>query len=57
MVGSFKHTLTQEEHTELDDWVTASDENMHAFEDCLEIAQRSFRPNPDVMDEEENDIR
>jgi len=53
MVGFFAKTLTAPEHEELDDWITASPANQKAFEDCLEMIHRPYRPAPD--DEEMND--
>lgn len=36
IAGFIRHTLTKEEHDELDRWVEASDANMRLFEDLTD---------------------
>lgn len=37
-VGFFQHTLSNEEHNELDEWVCAGDDNLRVFESVVEVA-------------------
>jgi transmembrane sensor len=48
IAGYIRNTLTSEEHTDLDDWVTASDENMKLFEDLTD--EKNIEANLQWMD-------
>ena len=56
IVGFFQRTITEEEHKELDKWITASEENQSAFEDCVEMAKRPYQAQPDDLPNEEDEI-
>ena len=55
IVGFFQHTITEEEHTELDEWIHTSKEHQTAFEDCVEMTKRPYQAQPDDLEEEDDE--
>lgn len=48
IAGFIRHTLTEKEHDELDDWVNESDHNMQLFEDLTD--EKNLAANLEWMD-------
>jgi len=48
IAGFIRHTLTEKEHDELDDWVNESDHNMQLFEDLTD--EKNLHANLEWMD-------
>lgn len=48
IAGFIRHTLTEKEHDELDDWVNENDHNMHLFEDLTD--EKNLIANLEWMD-------
>ena len=48
VAGFIRHTLTEKEHDELDDWVNENDHNMQLFEDLTD--ERNIEANLEWMD-------
>ncbi len=48
IAGFIRHTLSEKEHDELDDWVNESDHNMHLFEDLTD--EKNLEANLEWMD-------
>jgi transmembrane sensor len=53
VAGYIRNTLTEDEHKELDDWVTASDHNMRLFEDLTD--EKNIEANLSWMDNVRSD--
>ena len=49
IAGFIRHTLTEKEHDELDEWVAASDTNMQLFEELTD--EKNLSANLEWMDQ------
>lgn len=54
IAGYIRNTLNEREHTELDDWVTTSDENMKLFEDLTD--EKNIEANLQWMDKVKSEV-
>lgn len=47
LVAYFCHTINENQHNRLDEWICESDSNMRVFEECLETSLLPVRYDAD----------